>query len=147
DHDTHSPRSRVLFGPGTRGGIGQGARPQGREPRGKTLRHRRDCSRRHAQDRPWPWAAASFLSVRERSMTTRRNFAMGAGLAAGALAAPGIARAQARKWRMVTSWPKRLPGPGMSAERIAERIRALSGRRLDIPAHAPGEHVAALPLR
>ena len=33
---------------------------------------------------------------------------------------------------MVTSWPKRLPGPGMSAERVAERIRALSGGRLEI---------------
>src|SRR6187397_2238534 len=76
-------------------------------------------------------------------MTTRRNFTIGAGLAAGALAAPGIARAQTQKWRMVTSWPKRLPGPGMSAERIAERIRALSGGRLDITVHAAGEIVPA----
>src|SRR4029079_1330009 len=128
---------------GDRGGIGQGARPQGGKPPGQTLRHPRDCSRRHPHDRPWPWSAVSFLSVRERSMTTRRNFAIGAGLAAGALAAPGIARAQARKWRMVTSWPKRLPGPGMSAERIAERIRALSNGRLDITVHAAGEIVPA----
>ena len=76
-------------------------------------------------------------------MTTRRNFTLGAGLAAGVLAAPGIARAQTQKWRMVTSWPKRLPGPGMSAERIAERIRALSGGRLDITVHAAGEIVPA----
>ena len=76
-------------------------------------------------------------------MTSRRNFTIGAGLAAGALAAPGIARAQTQKWRMVTSWPKRLPGPGMSAERIAERIRALSGGRLDITVHAAGEIVPA----
>src|SRR6187397_3020731 len=76
-------------------------------------------------------------------MTTRRNFTIGAGLAAGALAAPGIARAQTQKWRMITSWPKRLPGPGMSAERIAERIRALSGGRLDITVHAAGEIVPA----
>ena len=76
-------------------------------------------------------------------MTTRRNFTIGAGLAAGALAAPAIARAQTQKWRMVTSWPKRLPGPGMSAERIAERIRALSGGRLDITVHAAGEIVPA----
>jgi len=31
---------------------------------------------------------------------------------------------------MVTSWPKRLPGTGMSAERVARRIDALSGGRL-----------------
>ena len=54
-----------------------------------------------------------------------------------------VARAQTQKWRMVTSWPKRLPGPGMSAERIAERIRALSGGRLDITVHAAGEIVPA----
>jgi TRAP-type mannitol/chloroaromatic compound transport system substrate-binding protein len=44
---------------------------------------------------------------------------------------------------MVTSWPKRLPGPGMSAERVAERIRALSGGRLDIAVSGAGEVVPA----
>lgn len=76
-------------------------------------------------------------------MTTRRNL-IGAGVAAaGILSAPAIARAQTLKWRMVTSWPKRLPGPGMSAERIADRIRALSGGRLDISVFAAGEVVPA----
>jgi TRAP-type mannitol/chloroaromatic compound transport system substrate-binding protein len=77
-------------------------------------------------------------------MTTRRNFSLAAGAAAaGVLAAPSLARAQTLKWRMVTSWPKRLPGPGMSAERIADRIRALSGGRLDISVFAAGEVVPA----
>jgi TRAP-type mannitol/chloroaromatic compound transport system substrate-binding protein len=77
-------------------------------------------------------------------MTTRRNFTLGAGLAAAtAIAAPAVARAQTMKWRMVTSWPKRLPGPGMSAERVAERIRTLSGGRLDIQVSAAGEVVPA----
>jgi TRAP-type mannitol/chloroaromatic compound transport system substrate-binding protein len=44
---------------------------------------------------------------------------------------------------MVTSWPKRLPGPGMSAERIATRIRALSGGKIDITVYAAGEVVPA----
>ena len=44
---------------------------------------------------------------------------------------------------MVTSWPKRLPGPGMSAERVAERIAALSGGRLQITVAAAGEVVPA----
>jgi TRAP-type mannitol/chloroaromatic compound transport system substrate-binding protein len=44
---------------------------------------------------------------------------------------------------MVTSWPKRLPGPGMSAERVAERIAALSGGRLQVIVHAAGEVVPA----
>ena len=76
-------------------------------------------------------------------MTTRRQFAFGATLATAALAAPSIARAQTMKWRMVTSWPKRLPGPGMSAERVAERIRTLSNGRLDIAVAAAGEVVPA----
>lgn len=74
-------------------------------------------------------------------MTTRRTFTVAA--AAGLLAAPGIARAQTVKWRMVTSWPKRLPGPGMSAERVADRIRTLSNGRLDIAVSAAGEVVPA----
>ena len=76
-------------------------------------------------------------------MTSRRNFAIAAGAAASLIAAPQIARAQTLSWRMVTSWPKRLPGPGMSAERVAERIRTLSGGRLDISVHAAGELVPA----
>jgi len=74
-------------------------------------------------------------------MTTRRKLI--AGGIAGVIAAPGIARAQTMKWRMVTSWPKRLPGPGMSAERIADRVRALSDGRIDISVYAAGEIVPA----
>jgi TRAP-type mannitol/chloroaromatic compound transport system substrate-binding protein len=74
-------------------------------------------------------------------ITTRRNV-LAAG-AAGVLAAPSVARAQTRRWRMVTSWPRRLPGPGMSAERVAERINALSGGRLQVTVHSAGEVVPA----
>src|SRR4051812_41805192 len=75
---------------------------------------------------------------------TRRKLARVAATgAAGALAAPSLALAQAKRWKMVTSWPKRLPGPGMSAERVAERIRTLSGGKLDIAVHAAGEIVPA----
>jgi TRAP-type mannitol/chloroaromatic compound transport system substrate-binding protein len=73
---------------------------------------------------------------------TRRNLVGGAALAA-TVAAPSVARAQGKRWRMVTSWPKRLPGPGMSAERVAERIAALSGGRLQITVSAAGEVVPA----
>jgi TRAP-type mannitol/chloroaromatic compound transport system substrate-binding protein len=76
-------------------------------------------------------------------MTTRRALLQGGTLAAGLIAAPAIARAATTKWRMVTSWPRRLPGPGMSAERVAERIRTLSGGRLDISVNAAGEVVPA----
>jgi TRAP-type mannitol/chloroaromatic compound transport system substrate-binding protein len=73
---------------------------------------------------------------------TRRNLVGGAA-AVATVAAPSVARAQGKRWRMVTSWPKRLPGPGMSAERVAERIAALSGGRLQITVSAAGEVVPA----
>src|SRR5712691_5133256 len=89
-------------------------------------------------------AGTSDKEERAMSKITRRTLARaGAFGLLGALAAPAVARAQTRRWRMVTSWPKRLPGPGMSAERIAERIAALSGGRLQIAVFAAGEVVPA----
>src|SRR6202167_1054602 len=74
-------------------------------------------------------------------MTRRKLAGAGAAGLVGALATPALAQNATLRWRMVTSWPKRLPGPGMSAERVAERIRALSGGRLDITVSAAGEVV------
>ena len=80
-----------------------------------------------------------------RRNVTRRNFARGGALGlATALAVPALAQSGKMRWRMITSWPKRLPGPGMSAERVAERIGALSGGRLKISVSAAGEVVPAL---
>ena len=76
-------------------------------------------------------------------LTRRKLVRAGAMGAAAALATPSVAAAQTRRWRMITSWPKRLPGPGMSAERVAERIGLLSGGRIQITVHAAGEVVPA----
>ena len=78
------------------------------------------------------------------SSITRRGLTSGvaAGLT-GAIAAPALAQSGKLRWRMVTSWPKRLPGPGMSAERVAERIGTLSGGRVEITVSAAGEVVPA----
>jgi TRAP-type mannitol/chloroaromatic compound transport system substrate-binding protein len=63
----------------------------------------------------------------------------------GALAAPSIARAQApRRWRCVTSWAKNLPGPGVTAARLAKRISEMSAGELTIEIFAAGEIVPAL---
>src|SRR5262245_63825405 len=78
------------------------------------------------------------------SSLSRRNLIGSGAVAAGAVAMPNVARAQTVRWRMVTSWPKRLPGPGMSAERVAERIATLSAGRIQITVHAAGEIVPAL---
>ncbi len=70
-----------------------------------------------------------------------RRAALGAVLAT--LAAPNVVRAQTQRWRMVTSWPKNRTGPAISARRIAERINAMSGGRLQIDVFAAGEIVPA----
>ncbi|MEX2449603.1 MAG: TRAP transporter substrate-binding protein [Rhodospirillales bacterium] len=78
----------------------------------------------------------------------RRSFlqnAAGAGLAGSAavLGAPAIAK-KVRNLRMVTTWPKNFPGLGTSAERFAQRIRAMSGGELDIKVYGDRELVPAL---
>jgi TRAP-type mannitol/chloroaromatic compound transport system substrate-binding protein len=62
-------------------------------------------------------------------------------IGAAAIAAPSIARAQSLRWRLVTSWPRNRTGPGISAQRIADRINAMSGGRLQVDLFAAGEIV------
>ncbi|WP_093249314.1 TRAP transporter substrate-binding protein [Rubrimonas cliftonensis] len=72
----------------------------------------------------------------------RRDFLTAAAAApAAALAAPAIAQGAATEWRMVTAWPKNLPGPGVAAQMLADRITALSGGRLKVTLYAAGEIV------
>jgi len=94
----------------------------------------------------------------------RRDFltGAGAGLAAGAAgayaltgspksasgpdAAGGARPKRGRKthrWKMVTAWPKNMPGLGVGAERCAERITRLSEGELTVKVFAAGELVPA----
>ncbi len=73
----------------------------------------------------------------------RRDFitSMGAGaVAATTLATPAIAQ-DIRKWRMVSAWPRNLPGPGVAAQMLADRITALSGGRIVVELFAANEIV------
>lgn len=72
----------------------------------------------------------------------RRNFlaAAGVGTAAAALASPAIAQDK-RQWKMVTAWPKNLPGPGVAAQTLADRITTLSGGRIEVKLYPAGELV------
>ncbi|MBB4265368.1 TRAP transporter substrate-binding protein [Roseospira visakhapatnamensis] len=65
-----------------------------------------------------------------------------AGAVAGTatLAAPAIAQG-VQDWKMVTAWPKNLPGPGVAAQMLADRITALSGGRIRVKLYAAGELV------
>ncbi len=77
---------------------------------------------------------------------TRRGFlaAAAAMTGGGMLAAPAMAATSVHEVRMVTSWPKNMPGPGVSAERLAAEIGRLSEGRLKIRVHAAGELVPPL---
>ena len=83
----------------------------------------------------------------DRRKLIRHAVAAGAvgatGVAAGSFPAPAIAQGTI-EWRMVTSWPKGLPGVGVGAERLAQRIEAMSGGRMKIQVFAAGELVPAL---
>jgi TRAP-type mannitol/chloroaromatic compound transport system substrate-binding protein len=83
----------------------------------------------------------------------RRDFVGGLALAAGVTACGqqkadcGDAANQSGEtfeWHLVTSWPPGLPGLGVGAEHIAERIRLASNGRLKIKLYAGGELVPAL---
>lgn len=76
---------------------------------------------------------------------SRRAALTGLGLAGAAagtatLAAPALAQ-DVREWKMVTAWPKNLPGPGVAARMLADRITALSGGRIRVKLYAAGELV------
>ncbi|MCG6121100.1 MAG: TRAP transporter substrate-binding protein [Microvirga sp.] len=67
------------------------------------------------------------------------------GAAASGLAAPALAQTrETLNFRLVTSWPRGRAGPGVSAQRIADRINAMANGRLRVELFAAGEIVAPL---
>jgi len=78
----------------------------------------------------------------DRRRFIRNTAAVGA-LAAGAHAAPAISKERI-EWRMVTAWPKGLPGLGTGAENLGRRITQMSGGRLTVRVFAAGELVPGL---
>jgi TRAP-type mannitol/chloroaromatic compound transport system substrate-binding protein len=48
------------------------------------------------------------------------------------------------RWKMITTWPKNLPGLGTAPENLAKKLRAMSNGRLDIRVYGAGELVGAL---
>lgn len=79
-------------------------------------------------------------------VSRRSALGLGAGLALTPLAAPAIAQEKGAvlEWKMVTSWPKNLPGPGVTAQRLCDRIGKMSSGRLNVRLLAAGELVPAL---
>ena len=79
----------------------------------------------------------------------RRQFIVGASVGIGAAASsypkPAIAQGT-RELKMVTIWPKGLPGLQSSADRVAQSITALSGGRLKVKVFPAGQLVGAMEL-
>ncbi len=78
----------------------------------------------------------------------RRKFLKGAGVAgvaaagaaAGSFPTPAISQGM-RELRMVTTWPKNFPGLGTGAQRLADRITAVTEGRITVKLFAAGELV------
>ena len=83
-------------------------------------------------------------SSSEESRVKRRSLLKAAVLGGtAAFSAPAISKGL-MEWRMVTSWPRGLPGLGTGAERLAANITAMSGGRLTVKVYSAGELVPAL---
>ena len=78
--------------------------------------------------------------MKRRDFLTAGVAGVGAAAAAATFATPAIAQDK-RQWNMVTAWPKNLPGPGVAAQKLADRITTLSGGRIEVKLHAAGELV------
>ena len=58
-------------------------------------------------------------------------------------AAAPAASQQVFKWKLITTWPKNLPGLGTAPEKLADKLRVMSNGRLDIKVYGAGELVGA----
>jgi TRAP-type mannitol/chloroaromatic compound transport system substrate-binding protein len=79
----------------------------------------------------------------DRRSVLKKTLTAGAAAGAAVVSAPAISQGKI-EWRMVTTWPKNFPGLGVGAQRLADRITAMSGGRLTIKLFAAGELVPPL---
>jgi len=64
------------------------------------------------------------------------------GVATAGLASPALSQGRI-EWRMITLWPRNLPGPGVAAQKVADRIAAVTAGRITVRLFAAGEVVPA----
>ncbi|WP_417690661.1 TRAP transporter substrate-binding protein [Roseibium sp.] len=87
------------------------------------------------------------LPARRAFLTSGAAFVGGAAASlTGGGASPVMAQpvGEPVRWRLVTSWPRNLPGPGVTAQRICDRVKEMSGGRFLITLYSAGELVPAL---
>jgi TRAP-type mannitol/chloroaromatic compound transport system substrate-binding protein len=78
-----------------------------------------------------------------RGFITKATAAGATAVAASTFSAPAVSQGK-QEWRMVTAWPKGLPGLGTGAELLGKRITEMSGGRLSVRVFAAGELVPGL---
>ncbi len=79
--------------------------------------------------------------MKRREFLTKSG-AAAAGVASAAIAAPAISQDR-KQWRLITTWPKNLPGLGTGAQYFADQVTACSNGRLEVKLYASGEVVPA----
>jgi len=81
-----------------------------------------------------------------RSLLLLVALGLTAGCGPAATTEAGAEAAQPAKiyrWKLITTWPKNLPGLGTAPERLADKLRVMSNGRLDIKVYGAGELVGA----
>jgi TRAP-type mannitol/chloroaromatic compound transport system substrate-binding protein len=81
--------------------------------------------------------------MNRRGFIKKATAAGAAAVTASTFSAPAISQGK-QEWRMVTSWPRGLPGLGTGADLLGKRITAMSGGRLSVRVFAAGELVPGL---
>lgn len=76
-----------------------------------------------------------------KKLSRRTALGLGIGGAGSVLAAPALAQSARIDWALVTSWGRDAPGPGTTAQRLADRITTASGGALNVSLFAAGERM------
>jgi TRAP-type mannitol/chloroaromatic compound transport system substrate-binding protein len=82
--------------------------------------------------------------VKRRDFLKKAGLGTAAAATAGAIQAPAVHAQQKFNWKMVTTWPPKLPYLQTGAERFAKRVKEVSQGRLNIQVFAGGELVPPL---
>jgi len=82
--------------------------------------------------------------MKRRDFLKKVGLGTAAAVGASTLAAPAVIAQKKYQWRMVTTWPPKLPVLQDGCERLAKRIGELTEGRLQIQVFAAGELVPAL---
>ena len=82
--------------------------------------------------------------MKRRDFLKKAGVTTAAAAAATTLAAPAVHAEKKFRWKMVTTWPPRLPYLQTGAELFAKLVDQMSGGRLKIKVYAGGELIPAL---